>query len=215
MSEAEESRRSETPERAWLLQENEEDRKMQITITPDELCSMVRAREKLEKRLTWGIVGVTTVLAAGLLYNVYRIDQPWIRIGQAWILGVVVYLFAPAIERQRRYMGSGEPCARFLERQHEERRFGYLRIRSRLFLLIPGMIACWWGRSALLAVGASNLEKSNWLSRFFSGQWLFVMAGIALVLVWLAFGKAAEKAACELEQVRGSAREYASQIPTT
>jgi hypothetical protein len=177
---------------------------MQITLMPDELCALARSREKLNARVMAAVVTVTAALAAALLYNVYRIDQPWMRLGQAWTLGVIVYLFAPALEHSRRRIGASEPCAHFLESQHEERRRGYLHIRHRLFLLIPGMVASWWGGGPLATIKGRELDPSSWLYHFYAGPWLFLITGTALVLVWFAFGKAAEKAAHDREEIRRS-----------
>ena len=202
MAEAEEPREPDTAETAWRSQAEEQHRKMQIALTPGELCAMAQAREKLNARVTRGVFVAMAALAALLLYNVYRVDQPWIRLGQAWTLGVIAYLFGPALERGRRSIGAGEPCAQFLARQHEERRDGYLRIRGRLFLFIPGIAASWWGGGPLAAAKARGLDASSWVYHFCAGPGPFVIAGTALVLVWLAFGKAAEKAARESEEVR-------------
>jgi len=101
----------------------------------------------------------------------------------------MIYLFAPALEVDRRRFGPGEPCARFLGRQHEERRSGYLRIRRRLFLLVPGIWACWWG------------SPSSWPLTSHSGPWLFLSTVAVLILVWIEFGKAANKAARERDDV--------------
>jgi len=176
---------------------------MLIALTPEELDAMVQSREKLNARVIRSVVVVTTALAAALLYNVYRVDQPWIRIGQAWTLGVIVYLFGPAFERGRRRTGASEPCAQFLARQHEERRCGYMRIQRRLFLFIPGVVASWWGGGPLAAARARGLDPSSWLNHFLAGPWPFVIIVTALVLVWVAFGKAAEKAAQDREEVQG------------
>jgi hypothetical protein len=191
-----------TPENAWRSQTTEEKQpSMQIAITPGELCAMARSREKLNAYVSRAVVAVTIALAGALLYNVYRIDQLWIRLGQAWTLGVLVYLFAPALEGGRRRMGVGEPCAQFLERQHEERRSGYLRIRRRLFLFIPGILACWWGGGPLAVAKAQAIRPTHGLFGFYYGPWLFVITGATLILVWIAFGKAAEKAARERDEV--------------
>jgi hypothetical protein len=98
MPEPDEPRASDTPEAAWRSQTEEQQPSMQIALTPDELCAMARSREKLNARVIKAVVAVTVALAGALLYNVYRIDQPWIRLGQAWTLGVIVYLFGPALE---------------------------------------------------------------------------------------------------------------------
>jgi hypothetical protein len=190
-----------TPENVWRSQTEEKQLSMQIALTPEKLCAMARSREKLNAYVTRAMAFVTIVLAGAFLYNLYRIDQPWIRLGQAWTLGVVIYLFAPALEGGRRRMGASDPCARFLEKQHEERRCGYLRIRRRLFLFIPGIVACWWGGGPLAVAKAQAIRPSPWLLWFYSGPWLFLITGGALVLVFIAFGKAAEKAAREREEV--------------
>lgn len=201
MREPNEPREHDTPEAAWKSRKEEEHKSMQIALTPAELCALAQSREKLNARVGRGVVVVTLALAAALLYNVYRVDQPWIKLGQAWTLGVIVYLFGPAFERGRRSNGASEPCAQFLVRQHEERQRGYLRIRSRLFLLIPGILASWWGGGGLAAAKARGLDPSSWLYHFLAGPWLFALLVMALVLVWFAFGKAAEKAAQDRAEV--------------
>jgi hypothetical protein len=190
-----------TPENVWRSQTEEKQPSMQIGLTPEKLCAMARSREKLNAYVSRALLAVTAVLSGAFLYNVYRIDQPWIRLGQAWTLGVIIYLFAPALESGRRRKGASDPCARFLERQHEERRFGYLRIRRRLFLFIPGIWACWWGGGPLAVTRAQAVSPSPWLLSFYSGPWLFLFTGAALILVWVAFGKAANKAARERDEV--------------
>jgi hypothetical protein len=201
MPEPEEPREPDTPEAAWKSQGEEQQRSMQIALTPEELCALAQSREKLDARVIRGVVAVTVALAAALLYNVYRIDQPWIRLGQAWTLCVIVYLFGPAFERRRPRAGASEPCAQFLARQHEERQRGYLRIRRRLFLLIPGIVASWWGGGPLAAAKARGLDPSSWLYHFLAGPWPFVITVMALVLVWFAFGRAAEKAAQDRKEI--------------
>lgn len=184
MSEADEGREIRTPESAWLSLEKEQGN-MQVASTPDKLCAMARSRHKLNIYLIPAVVAMGLAIASGLLYNVYKVDQPWIRTGQAWTLGVLVYLLASQFERRDR-KGIDEPCARFLERQHEERRNDYLRIKRRLFLFIPGIAACWLGRP--------SLARS-------SGTLLFLTIGIALTLVWFALGKAADKAMRDRDEV--------------
>lgn len=191
----------EPPGNVWRSQPEEKPPGMQIALTPEKLGAMARSRENFNAYFSRALVAVTIVLTGAFLYNVYRIDQPWIRFGQAWTLGVIIYLFAPALEGGRRRTGANDPCARFLQRQHEERRLGYLRIRRRLFLLIPGILACWWGGGPLAAAKGQALRPFPWLIRFYSGPWLFLITGVALVLVYIAFGKAAEKAARERDEV--------------
>ena len=82
------------PENVWRSQTEEKQPSMQIALTPEKLCAMARSREKLNTYVSRGLVAVTIVLVGAFLYNVYRIDQPWIRLGQAWSLGVIIYLLS-------------------------------------------------------------------------------------------------------------------------
>jgi len=162
---------------------------------------MARSRERLGARVRSASLVVIAAIATGLLYNVYTVDQPWIRIGVAWTLCLVVYLFGPAFENKVQQADASEPCTRFLEREHEERRCHYLRIRNRLFLFIPGILACWFGRAQSIAKGSS--------SPGYAPQWLFLTTAIALVLVWFAFGKAAQKAAQDRDEICRSTKSEA------
>jgi len=186
-----EASQSETPQSAWRKQP--EERNMQV-LTPDQLSTLARSRERLRARVHSASLAILAVIAAGLLYDVYRVDQPWIRVGVAWTLCIVVYLFGPAFASKAREADAREPCARFLQSEHEERRRHYLRIRNRLFLFIPGILACWYGRASTIIQGSSASASAP--------PWLFLTTAIALVLVWIALGKAAQKAANDRDEVR-------------
>jgi hypothetical protein len=187
---------AETSQTVWRAQGKEQE-SMEVMLTPDQLCAMARSREKLSSTVRSVSLVVIAAIAAGLLYDVYKVDQPWIRIGVAWTLCIVVYLFGSALDNKGPQAVVSEPCARFLEREHEERRRDYLRIRSRLFLFAPGILACWFGRAPAITTGAS--------ASGFAPTWLFLTTAVALVLVWLAFGKAAQKAARDRDEIRRSA----------
>lgn len=182
MSEPKQPFDPEMAEGVWKSQAEEEPN-MSVRFAAHELETLARSREKLSIYLNTAVGLVMMAIGAALLFNVYRLDQPWLRLGQAWTAIMVVYLFGPLLGRASR-QGVGEPCVQFLERQHEERRLGYLHLRRRLFLLLPGMAMCWWG-------GGGQV-------------WLFAVALVALALVWLAFGQAAEKAAHDREDIRRS-----------
>jgi hypothetical protein len=190
-----EASESNAPQTAWKAQGQPGN--MQVALTPDQLCAMARSRERIRARVGSISLVFIVAIAAGLLYNVYRVDQPWIRIGEAWTLCIVIYLFGPAFENRVRQPDAGEPCARFLEREHEERGRHYLRIRNRLVLLVPGILACWWGRGLTIIKGEPAAAAAP--------PWLFLTTAIALVLLWFAFGKAAQKAAHDRDDIRRSA----------
>ena len=171
---------------------------------PEELAALVRSREKLNKPVYWTGVIVTILLAGAFLYNVRSAEQPWIRFGQAWALGLLACALATQLAHRGGTKGAQEPCARFLERQHEERAAGYLRLRRWLWLLIPSIAASWLGRGPLMMAKARGLDPSSWLFRFCAGPWPFLLTIAAAVLIWLAFGAAAKKATGDVEEIRVS-----------
>jgi hypothetical protein len=183
----------ELPQTVWRAQ-GKEQQNMQVELTPGQLCAMARSRERLGAHMRSVSLVLIAAIATGLLYDLYRVDRPWIRIGVAWTLCIVVHLFGPALENKVRQANASEPCARFLEIEHEERRHHFLFIRNRLFLFIPGILACWFGRASTIIKGSSAAG--------FAPPWLFLITAVALVLVWFAFGKAAQKAARDRDEIR-------------
>jgi len=188
--------KGEMSQTVWRGQGTEQQSR-QVVLSPDQLCAMARSRARLIAHVRTASVVVLAAIAAGLLYDLYRLDQPWIRIGVAWTLCIVVYLFGPALENRVRRADVSEPCIRFLEREHEERRRHYLRIRNRLFLFVPGILTCWFGRAPAIIKSSSASGSAP--------PWLFLTTAVALVLVWFAFGRAAQKAARERDEIRGIA----------
>ncbi|MGA8037422.1 MAG: hypothetical protein WA823_03575 [Candidatus Acidiferrales bacterium] len=186
----------ETPQSAWSAQ-GEERENMEAVLTPGQLCAEARSRERLSARVRAASLVFIIAITAGLLYDVYIVDQPWIRVGVAWTLGAIVYLFGAAFDKNPRHTEMGEPCARFLESEHDERRRNYLRIRNRLFLFVPGIVACWFGRAPAIVQGSFTPGSAP--------AWLFLTTALALAVVWFAFGKAAQKAARDRDEIRRSA----------
>jgi hypothetical protein len=192
---------SHEPETVWKAQNEGE----QIIMKPDELAALARSRENLNKFVHWAAVFVMSSLALKSLYNVWAVDEPWIRFGQAWVFGLLAYVLGTELENGVGRKGVSEPCLRFLERQHEKRARGYLRIRRRLWLLIPSIVASWLGGGPQIVARARGLGPSSWIFRFCAGPWPFIFVIVGLMLVWLAFGAAARKAMQDLEEIRGSA----------
>jgi hypothetical protein len=155
-----------------------------LALTPDAICALARRRERHETWLHAAVALAVFGLAAALLFNVYAVEQPWIRVGQAWTIGVLSYLFLAGLERGPARRQPGEPCASFLAAEHERRGRAYRWLRQRLFLIVPGMIASWWGRPPG------------------SRMWPFLAAGAGLSCVWLLLGKAADKADADCAEVR-------------
>ncbi len=185
----------------WRAQ-NDKRQMARIKAHPEELERLVRSRENLNKVVYWTAMTVMTLLATGFLYNVFSTNQPWIRFGQAWALGLLAYILGTQLRYRPRRRDTPETCVRFLARQHEERARGYLRLRRLLWLLIPTIVASWLGEGPLNIAKEKGLDPSTWLFRFCASPWPFVLVVAALMLVWLAFGAAAGKARVDAEQLR-------------
>jgi hypothetical protein len=195
---------SDEAENVWRAQ-NEGKQPMNIGYEPDRIASLARSREKLNVLVRWGGITVTGALALGFLYKVWSTDQPWIRFGQAWAFGWLAFMVGTESGHSAGRKGVYEPCIRFLELQHEERAKGYLRLRVRLWLLVPSIVASWLGGGPLMAARARGLDPSSWLFHFCAGPWPFIIAVLVLALVWLAFGGAARKAKRDVEDLHRGA----------
>lgn len=178
-----------TLENIWKSQEEPS---MHVTFTPSALDALSRLREKLNQIVFWALSATLAVCAGSASYNIFRVDQPWLRLGQAWALGLFIYLITPTLNRGPSRQSDNEPSGRYLVREHEERGRAYEWVRRRLYLGLPSMAASWWG------IQQVNSRGLLW------GSWPFLVTGACLVIVWYAFGKAAEKAFREAEEVRRS-----------
>lgn len=185
--------------------QNEGKQPMNISHEPDHIAALARSREKLNMLMRCGGIAVTGALAVGFLHNVWSTDQPWIRFGQAWAFGWLAFMVGTEFGHSAGRKGVDEPCIRFLELQHEERAKAYLRLRWRLWLLLPSIVASWFGGGLLITARARGLNPSSWLFHFCAGPWPFIIAVLVLALVWLAFGGAARKAKRDVEDLHRGA----------
>ena len=199
-----------TPESVWRSMDGKEGTSMDMTFTPDQLCAMARSRER-ESAWGWRLfLALLLGLAGAFVYNALSVDQLWTRLSQGWMLAWACLLVWRLRHGPGR-MSATESCAGFLQREYENKRSGFLAFRRYLFLLIPPIAASWWGGGGLALrlsrLKALGVAPDSWLYDFARGPWLLLITGIALVLVWLAFGAAARKATRELEELRLRTRE--------
>ena len=173
---------------------------MDITFTPDQLCAMARSQQRYSVWSRRILVVILIGLAGGFAYNVLSISQLWVRLSQIWMF-IWTCLLAWRIRRGPSRMNATETCANFLLNEFESKRRGFLTIRKYLFLLIPPILASWWGGGRAIRLSALGVPPSSRLYEFASGPWPFIMSGLLLVLIWLAFGLAAKKATRELDEL--------------
>lgn len=195
-----ESERPSTPEGVWKSIQGKDEGSMDITFTPDQLCAMARSRERESIWSRRILLALLIGLAGAFAYNVYSVSQPWIRLSQGWMLawtGLLIWRF----RRRPPRASATENCAGFLRREFEGKRRGLLEIRRYMFLVVPPILVSWWARGPELRMRAPGVHPSVGIYGFAAGPWPFIITGLLLVLVWLAFGLAARKAARELDEL--------------
>jgi hypothetical protein len=188
-------------ESVWKSIQGEEETKMDITFMPDQLCAMARSRERESIWSRRVLLALLASLAGAFAYSVLAVSQVWVRLSQAWLLAwtcLLVWRF----RRGPRRMNATESCASFLRREFESKRRGLLEIRRSMFLLIPAILGSWWGRGPALRLKSLGVDPSSRMYAFANGPWPFLIIGLLLALVWLAFSLAARKAAHELDELR-------------
>jgi hypothetical protein len=196
MRQSEDSPTHRTPESAWKSM-SEEEPGMEMTITTDQLCAMARWRERENVWARRVALGACVCFAALFAYYLITITQPWIRLGQAWMVGVMCFFFWGTIRRGPRRIRASEPCASFLQREYDGSRNTLLQVRRGIFLVLPAIAASWWG-----GYRAASAAPSSWRFRFLNSPWPYMVVLLVLLLGWLVLGKAAEKASRELENLR-------------
>ena len=85
-----------TPETIWKSQEEPT---MQSTLTANHLADMSRSRERMSQLIFWTLIAALIACAGSALYHVFTVDQPWLRLGQVWAIGSILYLAAPTLNR--------------------------------------------------------------------------------------------------------------------
>ena len=195
-----------TPESVWKSIHVKEEINMDITFTPDRLFAMARSRER-ESIWSRRILLILLIgLAGAFAYNVFSVSQLWLRLSQGWMLAWTCLLLW-RLRRRPRPVSVAENCASFLRREFERKRGALLEIRWYMFLLIPPIFASWWAEGPAIRLRALRIDPASRLYEFASGPGPFIIVGLLLVTVWLAFGLAAKKAARELDELRRRTRE--------
>lgn len=171
------------PQEVWKTQRQEEELK-RTKFTPEELAAMLESRQRLNTVVRWGVSVTVGLLAIAALYHVWSAAQPWIKASQAWLFAVLGCFLAAALSRTPVPKHVSESAVQFLEHQHEERAKGYLKLRSRLWLILPSVAAAWLGRGA--------------------APWAFILVLVGLVFVWLLLGLAAAKGRRDIRELHRS-----------
>lgn len=193
-----------TPESVWKSVSRKDEFSMDFT--PDQLCAMARSRERETIRSRRILLIMLIGLAGALTYNVLSISQLWVKLSQTWMLAWTCLLIWKLRYRPRR-MNSTESCASFLRREFQRKRGGLLEFRRYLFLLAPPVLISWLASGPAIRLRALGVDPTSRVYQVASGPWPFIIIGLLLALVWVAFGLAAKKATREIDELRSRTQE--------
>jgi len=180
----------------WKLQEDE----------PMEMAAAeVRAKARRYRResvlVYWVVLGLAPLLLAAFIHNIMRFRDPWLIVGQGFGLATVFCIAWRVVRNGPTRMLPTEPCVHFLRREFEGKRRGLLWVRGCLLLLIPAVLASWWGGGPVAGAKALGV-KSPWLLSVIGGSAPLIVIAVLLALVWFAFSKEARRFERELENLR-------------
>jgi len=186
------------PQELW----KQDDAGLPNPLSTNEVCA--RARKGEIENIWARRIGTfaLVVFAAAFAYNIWSVPQPWVRLGQAWMLTVVcVYLWSVIRSRPDR-KASNESCAEFLQRSVRSKELRFLALRRTVFWIFPAQLATWWGGGPALKGRVLGLSPSSPYYHYLNSGWPFLATTLLLVLIWLAFSHAARKAAKEAESLQ-------------
>jgi hypothetical protein len=141
-------------------------------------------------------------LAIAFAHNTWELNQPWVRLGQGWMLLVMTVCLWILIRNRTHLRASSDSCGSFLLRSVKMKRDGYLAVRRIVLLIIPAVLASWRGGGAALKARAMGLDPASLYYRYLTSVWPMIATCVLLLLVWLAFRSAAKKASAEFEALR-------------
>jgi hypothetical protein len=184
-------------EELWKSQEEEP-----MNITTEQLC--VRAR-RYERENVWahrGMLGFTPLCVAAYgyeLYNLSRFHKPLLIATVSWLFLTFFYIAWRLLRNGPRRMVPAEPCAQFLKHEFEGKRQAALGVRVWILLLLPAVLAAWWGGGPALRAQEMGI-KSAWLLKLHAPVPLIVTVSV-LALIWFAMGGEARRVQREIEKL--------------
>jgi hypothetical protein len=166
----------------WKSQEEEP-----MSITAEEACALAHKHERQSVVVYWGAWAVALLLIGGFVRDLVNLRNPWIVAGLVWTLATFLYMAGELLRKGVNRMATEEPCVVFLRRELQGKRRGLVRIQQGILLLVPGILAVWWGGGSL--------------PRLAAGPAPFIMALIMLAFCWFSFWTQTRKVDREIERL--------------
>jgi hypothetical protein len=186
------------PEELWRSQDEEP-----IQITRDEVRAKTRKYEREGVVIYRVFCVVTPIFVAAFLYGMYnmlRLGKPWLVIGAGFGLIWAGCIAWGLVRNGRRRIQPQEPCGRYLQQLFERKCEGLLWLRRCVLLLIPMVLASWWGGGPELREKTWGVH-SPWLLSALHGPVPLLVIGVVLVFLWWAFSREARRFEREIQQL--------------
>jgi hypothetical protein len=166
---------------------------------------LVRAKalryEKESVAVYWTVLAITPLFVGAFLYNMFRLNEPWLVAGAGLALTAFVGMVWKVVRTGPTKLVPAEPCAHFLRREFEAKRKGLLCVRTWLLLLIPAVVASWWGDGPELRARALGIHSPSVLN-LLKGPAPLIVMGLIVGFLWFAFSHQARKVDLEIENLR-------------
>jgi len=179
------------------LWKSQEDGPMQITT--GEVRARVRKYERENVLFYWVMLGLTPLFVAVFIYNLIRLRQPWLIAATAWTLVTLCYVVWRLVRKGPNRMVPGEPCVQFLRREFEGKRQGSIWLRRFVLLLIPAVLASWWGGGPLR--GKALGVRPSWWPGLLTEYEPLIVTALVLAFIWFAFWREGRKAEREIQRL--------------
>jgi uncharacterized RDD family membrane protein YckC len=182
-------------ETLWKSQEEEP---MQMTTA--EVSTRARKYERENILVFWLMLVLTPLVVAWIVYDLFHLlPKPLLFVTETWLLVTFLYAVWSFLRKGPRRMVPAEPCKQFLRREFEGKCQTATTIRRWILLLVPAVLAAWWGGGPALRARQMGI-KSPWLSQLHAPLPLAVTI-LVLAFVWFGCGNAARKAKREMERL--------------
>jgi hypothetical protein len=180
----------------WKSQEEES-----MELADHDVRDKARKHEKEREIVRWVVLGLIPFFLAAYIYNLVQMaGAPWLMLGQSLGLATFACIAWAVIRSKTDRNAPAEPCVDFLRRLFQAKLRGSLWIRRCMLLLIPAVLASWWGGGPELGAKAFGVRDPSLLNALRGPAPLIVM-GVLIALVWLAFREHERRIRRELEKL--------------
>jgi hypothetical protein len=193
-----EHNREQSHEELWKSQEEGS-----MQISTDEVCAIARRYERKNVRFYWVLLGFTALFVAAYLSNLIKLlinsPAPWLMAGTAWMLALCCYV-AWTLRRGPLKIAPSEPCVEFLRRGYEVQRRAVRGVRRGVLLMVPAILAVWWGGGPVLAAKNLGVQSARAL-QLLAGPTPLLVIAVVLTFIWFAFWREGRKVDREIEKL--------------